>query len=86
MKTFKDLEFKPHSIGNGVQAKMTFENGRGVSVVKFDGSYGYPDLWELGVLDKEGTLDYGTPITDDVLGHLTENDVTEAMQKVEALD
>ena len=86
MKTFKDLEFKPHMIGNGLQARIKFYNLRGVSVVKFDGSHGYPDLWELAVLDKNGRLDYETPITDNILGYLTDDDVTEIMQKVEALE
>ena len=34
MKTFKDLQFKPHSIiDNAVQAKMDFDNGTFISVV-----------------------------------------------------
>ena len=86
MKTFKDLEFKHHSIGNGVQAVMTFKNKRGVSVVKLRGSYGYPNLYELVVLNKNGGLDYTTDITDDVLGDLTEEDVTNTIHKVEILD
>ena len=39
MKTFKDLEFKPHPNGQGgVQAIMKFKNGHRISVV--GGSYG----------------------------------------------
>ena len=33
MKTFKDLEFKPHTIGYGKQAVMEFENGKNISVI-----------------------------------------------------
>ena len=84
MKQFKDLKFKPHSIGNGVQARMDFPNGYGVSVVKFNGTYGYPDLWEVAIM-YEGSLTYNTDITDDVLGHQTEEDVTEVMRKVQEL-
>jgi hypothetical protein len=85
MKTFKDLEFRPHSIGNGVQAVMEFENGYGVSVVKFNGSYGYHQgLWEVAILYK-GSLTYNTHITDDVLGHQTEQDVTDVMKQVQEL-
>lgn len=85
MKTFKDLKFKPHSIGNGVQAVMEFENGYGVSVVKFNGSYGYDqDLWEVAILYK-GALTYNTHITNDVLGHQTEQDVTNVMEQVQLL-
>lgn len=84
MKTFKDLEFKPHTIGNGVQARMDFDNDYGVSVVKFNGSYGYPDLWEVAVMYK-GSLTYNTDITDDVLGHQDDQDVTDIMGRVQAL-
>jgi hypothetical protein len=41
MKTFKDLEFKPHAADkNGVQAAIEFENGWGASVVRYEHSYG----------------------------------------------
>ncbi len=34
MKTFKDLEFNPHSVASGgVMAKMTFDNGMYISVI-----------------------------------------------------
>ena len=85
MKTFKDLEFKPHPICNGLQAVMNFGNDYGVSVVKFNGSYGYhQDLWEVAILYKD-SLTYNTDITDDVLGYQTEQDVTDVMKKVQAL-
>ena len=84
MKTFDDLKFKPHPVGNGVQARMDFENDYGVSVVKFNGSYGYPHLWEVAVMYK-GYLTYSTDITDDVLGHQSDKDVTEVMRKVQSL-
>lgn len=84
MKKFKDLEFSPHWIGNGVQAVMSFDNNYGVSVVKFQGSYGYPNLWEVAILYK-GDLTYSTDITDDVLGHQTDEDVTDVMKQVQLL-
>lgn len=85
MKTFKDLEFKPHLAGmGGVQASMNFDNGYGVSVIKFYGSYGYPDLWEVAVLYQD-SLTYSTDITSDVLGHQTDQDVTDVMKKVQTL-
>lgn len=37
MKTFKDLEFEPHSVCEGLQARLFFPNGYGVSVVRFRG-------------------------------------------------
>jgi hypothetical protein len=84
MKTFKDLEFKPHSI-SGIQATMNFDNKYGVSVVC--GSMFYSngiDTYELGVL-YEGSLTYNTYITDDVLGGLSSNEVTNIMVKVQNL-
>ena len=85
MKTFKDLEFNSHPIGDGLQAVMNFDNGYGVSVVKFRGSYGYgQDLWEVAIL-YENELTYDTDITDDVLGYQTDEDVTDVMKKVQSL-
>jgi len=85
MKIFKDLQFNPHMIGDGVQARMDFDNGYGISVVKFNGSYGFEDdLWEVGILHK-GSLTYSTHITDDVLGAQTEQDVTDVMKQVQQL-
>lgn len=85
MKNFKDLQFKPHSIGNGLQATMNFDNNYGVSVVKFNGSYGFNnDLWEVAILYKDA-LTYNTDITDNVLGYQTDQDVTDVMEKVQAL-
>lgn len=87
-QTFKGLKFKPHYIGNGVQTKSFYPNGYGVSVVQFDGSYGWPDLYEMAVL-KGNTEDWGicydTHITNDVLGYLTPRAVTKHMRQVQAL-
>ena len=35
MKSFKDIVFKPHSFGEGLHGLCFFENGYGVSVVRF---------------------------------------------------
>jgi len=86
MKTFKDLEFKPHP-GNmgGVQAIASFDNGYGASVVKTPYTYGGRDgLYELAVLNNDG-IAYDTPITNDVLGYLSEKDVTEVLIKIQQL-
>ena len=39
MKSFKDIKFKPHSFGEGLHGVCFFENGYGVSVVRYKGSY-----------------------------------------------
>jgi hypothetical protein len=93
MKTFKDLKFETHSIAeSGVvcykdakQAIEQFENGYGVSVLF--GSCFYSngeDTYELAVLyNDEVTYDSG--ITDDVMGHLSEDEISEIMLKVATL-
>ena len=87
MKTFDDLKFNPFY--DGVQAKVFFNNGFGASVIKHGSSYGSNEgLYELAVLSGDAEnwgLCYTTPITDDVLGHLTEEDVTENLIKIQRL-
>jgi hypothetical protein len=87
MKTFKDLEFVEHpSHIGGVQARITFDNGYGASVVKTPYSYGGDrGLYELAVLDTDGHLTYDTPVTNDVIGYLRDIDVTEVMEKIQQL-
>ena len=87
MKTFKDLEFVEHpSHIGGVQARITFDNGYGASVVKTPYSYGGKDgLYELAVLGTDGHLTYDTPVTSDVIGYLRDIDVTEVMEKIQQL-
>jgi hypothetical protein len=96
MKIFKDLKFKPHTDGEGLQGLMFFENGYGISVIRFKiGSLGYGSYtnnekeWEVAVLfgnENESELCYTTPITNDVIGHLTAKQVTEIMKKIQRLN
>jgi hypothetical protein len=87
MKTFKDLEFVEHpSHIEGVQARIQFDNGYGASVVKTPYTYGGDrGLYELAVLDSEGHLTYATSVTDDVIGYLRPEDVTDVMTKIQQL-
>jgi hypothetical protein len=87
MKTFKDLEFEPHSAGmGGVMSRIQFDNGYGASVVKTPYTYGGDKgLYELAVLDSDGHLTYDTPITNDVIGYLRDIDVTDVMEKIQQL-
>jgi len=81
--------------GEGIQKIWRFKNGFGASVVRFSigglgGSYGYDaGLWELGIIkfDKEGSynLTYETGITEDVLGHLTKEDVVNYLKRIKEL-
>ena len=88
MKTFKDLEFKshPNHIG-GKQARITFDNGYGASIIQTPFSYGGKiGLYEIGILDNEGDICSTTPITDSsVIGYLREEDVSEGMIRIQNL-
>jgi hypothetical protein len=87
MKQFKDLEFVSHpSHIEGVQSRITFENGYGASVVKSPYTYGGDKgLYELAVFGMDGHITYATPITDDVIGYLRPEDVTDVMAKIQQL-
>jgi hypothetical protein len=86
MKTFEDLKFRPHRMVDGVQSIMMFDNGYGVSVIKTPHSYGGKSgLYELAVLDSNEEITYNTPVTSDVLGYLSEEEVTIYMIDVQKL-
>lgn len=62
-----------------------FANGYEASVIKNRYSYGHEyGPYELAVL-KDGRLCYDTPITSDVIGYLTADEVTEYLQQIEKL-
>ena len=86
MKTFKDLEFKPHPNGHGgVQATIDFDNGRGASVICAPFSYGGKSgLYEMAVFH-DGELTYTTVLGDDVKGWLTKNEVTKLLKQIQEL-
>jgi hypothetical protein len=92
---FADLEFKPHKFEHGIHAKHEFDNGYGVSVLRFNitllsgevvqGSYGSLEgLYEVAVT-KGGKPCYDTPISDGVIGHCDEAEVENIMEKVSKL-
>lgn len=87
IKTFNDLKFDIHSGGLmlGRQARMKFPNGYGVSVIigRMFYSNGI-DTYELAIFKGENIC-YDTPITNDVLGYLSKEEVTEIMKKVQEL-
>lgn len=71
---------------NGYQLLYKFDNGYGASVVKHDFSYGgKKGLYELAVLDNEGALCYTTPITEDVVGHLSMGEVDKLLVEISHL-
>jgi hypothetical protein len=90
MKTFNDLEFIDHPMGaeyGGIISRISFDNGYGASVVKGPMSYGGDrGLYELAVLDSNGELTYDTPVTSDVEGYLSEEDVTKLLEQIQKLE
>ena len=87
MKTFNDIVFKTNPMGAdfGIVSRTEFDNGYEVSVVKSPYTYGGDNgLYELAVF-KDGEITYATPITDDVIGYLRPEDVTEVMTKIQQL-
>ena len=87
MKTFNDIIFKTNPMGAdfGITSRTEFDNGYEVSVVKSPYTYGGDKgLYELAVF-KDGEITYATPITDDVIGYLRPEDVTDVMAKIQQL-
>jgi hypothetical protein len=86
---FSDLEFEPHPDWEGVQAVKFFDNGYGVSVIMSPYSYGGSDgLYEIAVLqglEEKWEICYDTPITDDVIGYLTKEEVESILTQIQNL-
>lgn len=91
MKTFNDLEFK--SFGSHeeehyfmIRGCIMFDNGYGISVVQGKHTYGgKKGLYEIAVLDKNGKICYTSEITNDVIGYLSELEVSDYMIKIQKL-
>lgn len=89
-KTFWSLKFEVKGdpsffVPQRIQAHMIFDNGYGVSVVRGGFLYSSNETYEIAVLNKDGSLIYDTPITNDVIQHLSPDDVTEYMIKIQQL-
>ena len=75
-----------NNVQGGVQRVYKFPNGYGASVIRHKGSYGFKSgLWELAVLDSSGDLCYSTPITNDVIGYLTDEEVILKLNEIRGL-
>jgi hypothetical protein len=74
----------------GTQTIHKFDNGYGASVVSNAMSYGGDSgLYELAVIKFTGNdwnINYDTCITNDVVGHLTEDKVQRILTQIQALD
>jgi len=77
---------KLNHVYNGLQWIFEYPNGYGASVICHDGSYGGPEgYFEIAVLDSEGSITYDTPLTSDVAGNLTFNQVSKFLKKIQKL-
>lgn len=88
MMNLRNMKYH-HHLKDG-QWCFKFKNNYGASVVKHYGSYGYyKDLFELAVLyfDENGKahLTYSTPITSDVVGNLSNDEVLEILDQIKNL-
>ena len=84
--TFQELKFQDHTLVGRKQCIVQFPNGYGASIVQGEHTYGGKDgLYELAVFGEDGHITYDTPITDDVLGYLTEQDVEDTLNKIKNL-
>lgn len=82
-----ELMFTPHpnEYFGGKRVEHTFPNGYTASVLTGGHSYSNDDEpYEIAVMSN-GDLDYTTPITDDVLGYLTEQEANDVLAEIEAL-
>jgi hypothetical protein len=80
------LKFQDHTLVGRKQCIVQFPNGYGASIVQGEHTYGGKDgLYELAVFGEDGHITYDTPITDDVLGYLTEQDVEDTLNKIKDL-
>ena len=85
-RPLKEYCYEEADFYGGVQKLYQFDNGKGASVIKHEGSYGYAqNKWELAVLDESGEIDYSTEITEDVIGHLEWKDVSSLLRRIQAL-
>jgi hypothetical protein len=73
-------------IYDGIQGRHQFSNGYGCSVIRHSGSYGgNRGLFEVAVTDKYNRIVYDTPVTEDVLGYQTKDDVERIMKQISEL-
>ena len=86
---FKELE--SNELNGGVQYIFKSDsNDYGASIVQHNFSYGGDNgLWELAVIKyvdgDQWRICYETDITNDVLGHLSEEEVNQTIEKINEL-
>ena len=83
------MKFTPSTSGRRLDGKFyrfDFDNGYGASVISHYFSYGGTEgKWELAVIGPDGRLNYETPITCDVIGHLEWDEVEGLLDRIASL-
>jgi len=82
------LEFKKDEYVNIYRAKIFYDNWYWASIIYWFSTYSTENTYELAVLiwnADSWELCYDTHITDDVLWHLTEQDVLDTLELIQAL-
>lgn len=73
-------------LNGGDHWEFTFANGWGASVINSPMAYtSSEDQYEVAVIGRDGRLNYTTDITDDVLGHLSVDEVREVLRQIAEL-
>ena len=90
MKKYKEFLKYEESLFGGPHKVFKFPNHYGASAIQNDYSYGgKKGLWEIAVMHfvdgDEWGIDYSAPITSDVLGYLTDEEVCETLEKIKNL-
>lgn len=80
MKTFKDLEFVPQD--RGIRARIQFNNGFGLSVIRSQFAYCDENTYEVAILEDDEVC-YDTPLANDVLPYKTEEEITKIMEEMQ---
>lgn len=83
VKNVSELEWQPWLHG-GERAEVTFSNGYGASILRKGAGYSSIGTYELAVTRGQ-RLVYDTGITDDVLGHQTEEEIISVLSDIENL-
>lgn len=84
---FEDLKFKNHRDYPvfDKHARHDFPNGYGISVLTGKHAYCDDNTYEVAIMHN-GKLCYNTPLTDDVLGYQTKEDINKILAKLEGYE
>lgn len=87
VKTFTDLVFNPHALSKEARylpspLREEYMEAKH-AVMRFDNGYGI-DTYEVAVL-KDGAICYDTSITDDVIGYVNADEVSNIMKQIQEL-